>query len=93
MKVLINTFGTRGDIQPFVALAKGLKQAGHSAVICTAEGFRPFIEEHGITYAHMDNRLYELINAQEGKAAFGGQGQCLCALQTSRANDAADDGG
>jgi sterol 3beta-glucosyltransferase len=33
MKILITTFGTRGDIQPFVALAKGLRTAGHDAAI------------------------------------------------------------
>src|SRR5215204_4553346 len=77
MKVLINTFGTRGDIQPFVALARGLEQAGHRATICTAEGFRSFIEEHDVAYAHMDNRLYELINAQEGKEILEGKGNAF----------------
>lgn len=73
MKILINTFGTRGDIQPFVALAQGLQKAGHTALICTAEGFRPFIEEHGVAYAHMDNRLYELTQGVEAKAVLEGK--------------------
>ena len=33
MKVLIMTLGTRGDVQPFVALAQALDAAGHEAVL------------------------------------------------------------
>jgi sterol 3beta-glucosyltransferase len=77
MKVLINTIGTRGDIQPFVALAQGLQRAGHAPTICTAEGFRSFIEEHGIAYAHMDNRFYELMQTPEGKAILDGGGNAF----------------
>jgi sterol 3beta-glucosyltransferase len=77
MKILINTFGTRGDIQPFIALAQGLTTAGHIAVICTVEGFRSFIEEHDVAYAHMDNGMYELMNAQEGKEVLEGKGNAF----------------
>ena len=77
MKILINTFGTRGDIQPFVALAQGLQARGHAAVICTAEGFRPFIEEHGVAYAHMDNALYTLMHEEESQALIEGKGNVV----------------
>lgn len=73
MKVLITTFGTRGDIQPFIALGKGLKAAGYDVAICTPEGFRGFVEEHGLHYLFMDNELLKLtqdalgdITAREG---------------------------
>ena len=32
VKVLVLTLGTRGDVQPFVALARGLLVAGHACV-------------------------------------------------------------
>ena len=72
MKILINTFGSRGDIQPFIALGKGLQRAGHDVLICTAEGFRAFVEGHGLPYAHMDNAMYEMMQSQTGKAAMEG---------------------
>lgn len=34
MKALLITQGSRGDLQPFVALAKGLRSAGHDAILC-----------------------------------------------------------
>ncbi|MEN6522911.1 MAG: glycosyltransferase, partial [Anaerolineaceae bacterium] len=30
MRIIIPTIGTRGDVQPYIALAIGLKRAGHS---------------------------------------------------------------
>jgi sterol 3beta-glucosyltransferase len=59
-KILITTFGTRGDIQPFIALGKGLKEAGYEVALCTSEGYQSFVEEHGLQYAHMDNELLRL---------------------------------
>jgi sterol 3beta-glucosyltransferase len=62
-KILINTFGTRGDIQPFIALGKGLKTAGFEVAVCTSEGYKTFVEEQGLHYAHMDNELLRLSQA------------------------------
>lgn len=61
MRVLILTFGTRGDIQPYVALGRALIDAGHEAAVCTAEGFRPLVEDAGVPYLHMGNDMLDLI--------------------------------
>ncbi|HEY1012278.1 MAG TPA: glycosyltransferase [Herpetosiphonaceae bacterium] len=63
MRVLITTFGTRGDIQPFIALAQGLQAAGHTTAICTADGFQPMLAAAGITHLSMNNALLELTQA------------------------------
>ncbi|NVJ27549.1 MULTISPECIES: glycosyltransferase [Myxococcus] len=63
MRVLISTYGTRGDVQPFVALAKALKEHGHGVALCTPTGFRGMVERHDIPYAHMDNAVLELTEA------------------------------
>lgn len=61
MKVLISTFGTQGDVQPFIALGKGLIAAGHEVTVCTPGGFRPLVEKHGLTFAPMNDELLTLI--------------------------------
>lgn len=73
MKIFLSAMGTRGDIQPFVALGRGLLAAGHEVALCTAEGFRPFIEEHGVPYAFMDNEFLAIIQSQTGQAAIEGK--------------------
>ncbi len=50
MKITINTIGTRGDVQPYVALGKGLKQAGHEVCILTHQIFEDFVKEHGLDF-------------------------------------------
>ncbi len=59
-KILITTFGTRGDIQPFVALGKGLQAAGYDVAICSPEGFKSFVESHGLNYAYVNNEFLDL---------------------------------
>ena len=63
MRILLSTYGTRGDVQPFVALARALKGRGHEVALCTPTGFRAMVERHGVPYAHMDNAVLELTEA------------------------------
>lgn len=63
MRVLLSACGTRGDVQPFVALAKAMKERGHTVVVCTPTGFRDMVERHGVPYAHMGNAILELSEA------------------------------
>ena len=60
MKILINSFGTRGDIQPYIALARGLKAADYDVAFCTSEGYKQDIEKHDIQYLYMKNEMLEL---------------------------------
>lgn len=40
--------GSRGDIQPYVALAQQLKKLGREVRITAGAGFAPFVERYGI---------------------------------------------
>ncbi len=71
MKLLIFTFGSLGDVQPFVALGTGLRAAGHQVAICTATRFAPFIRSHGLIYGHMTDELLSLLlGTQQGRKAI-----------------------
>ena len=50
MKIVINTFGTRGDVQPYVALGLGLKQAGHEVRLVSHQIFEDFIRGYGLDF-------------------------------------------
>ena len=63
MRALILTFGTHGDVQPYVAPASGLLASGRAAAICTAEGFRTLVTEAGVPYEHMSNDMLELVQS------------------------------
>ena len=48
MKITILTYGSRGDIQPFIPLSLGLMARGHSVKLAAPARFKSLIEEHGI---------------------------------------------
>lgn len=70
MKILLLCVGTRGDVQPFVALGKGLSAAGHKVTVCTCLTFQPFIQEHGLDYAYLNDELIEFMHSDDGKMAM-----------------------
>lgn len=48
MRVLLSTIGSRGDVQPLVALASHLKALDHQVRVCVPPDFRDWIESLGI---------------------------------------------
>lgn len=42
--------GTRGDVQPFLAVALELKQHGHRVRLATHATYRKFVESQGIEF-------------------------------------------
>jgi vancomycin aglycone glucosyltransferase len=48
MRVLLSTIGSRGDVQPLVALAWQLKALGQEVSMCVPPDFRDWIESFGI---------------------------------------------
>src|ERR1041385_1682022 len=51
MRIILNTFGSFGDIHPYMAIALELQRRGHVPVIATMEGYREKIESAGLPVA------------------------------------------
>ncbi len=51
MKIVLVSIGTLGDVYPYAALGRGLKDAGHEAVIATHAPFEPFIRQKGLLFS------------------------------------------
>lgn len=69
-KVAILTLGSRGDVQPYVALGRGLQAAGHDVILATAAQFEQFVTGNGLPFAPLDPAFLELTETQAGRAAF-----------------------
>src|SRR5690349_20392695 len=50
MRVLLSTIGSRGDVQPLLALALELRAQGHHSRICAPPDFRDFVEAYGFEF-------------------------------------------
>jgi sterol 3beta-glucosyltransferase len=62
MHVMLMTYGTRGDVQPFVALGRGLIQQGHRVTLAAPERFAAFITENDLEFAPLTDALIALMD-------------------------------
>jgi sterol 3beta-glucosyltransferase len=51
MKILVASVGSRGDVQPYLALGVGLQGAGHEVVMATDVTFRDLVEKSGLAFS------------------------------------------
>ena len=61
MKITCLTIGSRGDVQPYIALSKRLMAEGHTLKIATHTEFEPWIRKHGIEFAPVSGDPGELM--------------------------------
>ncbi len=73
MNITILTIGTRGDVQPYVALGVGLQAAGHTVTIATSARFGSMITERGLQHAALSADFMTMMEGAEGKAAVSGK--------------------
>ncbi|GER91091.1 hypothetical protein KDW_52530 [Dictyobacter vulcani] len=50
MQITIIAGGSRGDVQPYVALGRGLKQAGHTVRILSSDDFHDLVTDYGLEF-------------------------------------------
>lgn len=71
MKAFVLAFGTRGDVQPFVALGRALSDAGHEVLVAGPACYEPLAAAGGVPFAPIDdqwNRLTDEPHIQEALA-------------------------
>lgn len=64
MHVLVMSFGTRGDIQPYAALTGALARAGHDVTLAVPEGFAELVPQAGpgtITHEPAGSTMLRLV--------------------------------
>jgi sterol 3beta-glucosyltransferase len=66
MKVTIIAAGSRGDVQPYVAMGYGLKEAGHSVHVLASQDFRELITAHGLRFFDMGGSIESVAQGMEG---------------------------
>lgn len=56
------TIGSRGDVQPYIALGLGLKKEGHEVTIITHKEFQEWINKHGLLFKEIAGNPTELMS-------------------------------
>lgn len=61
LRITCLTIGSRGDVQPYIALCKGLIADGHKVRIATHHEFGPWVKQYGIDFVPVDGDPAELM--------------------------------
>lgn len=61
LNIVIHVVGSRGDVQPFIALGKELKKHGHRVRLATHIAFRNFVNENGLEFFSIGGDPSELM--------------------------------
>lgn len=77
MKIVLMSVGTRGDMEPFLAIGEILKRKGHEVICAFPEQFRYLVENGNMEFFSLGSKFIELLDSDEGKAALGGSSSGL----------------
>jgi UDP:flavonoid glycosyltransferase YjiC (YdhE family) len=61
-RIVLNTFGSFGDLHPYLAIAAQLRQGGHEPIIATSEVYRAKILGEGIGFHPVRPNVAELMD-------------------------------
>jgi UDP:flavonoid glycosyltransferase YjiC (YdhE family) len=77
MKVILLSIGTRGDMEPFLAIGELLKEKGCRVICAFPEQFGHLTEDADIEFASLGSKFIELLESDDGRKALGGSGSGL----------------
>jgi sterol 3beta-glucosyltransferase len=66
MQATIVAAGSRGDVQPYVALGHGLKDAGHTVRVLASHDFQELVTGHGLAFFDMGGSIESVAQGMEG---------------------------
>ncbi|NEQ25542.1 MAG: hypothetical protein F6K28_42070, partial [Microcoleus sp. SIO2G3] len=73
LHITILAVGSRGDVQPYCALALGLQRAGYRVRIATHYNFEEFVSQLGLEFAPIAGNYQELLQSEAGQKLLAGQ--------------------
>jgi sterol 3beta-glucosyltransferase len=68
MRILAIALGSQGDVQPYVALGKGLQAAGHRVRVMTHVNFERLVTSHNLEFYPVKGNVQEIIESPEMRA-------------------------
>jgi sterol 3beta-glucosyltransferase len=83
MKLTLIAAGSRGDVQPYVALGSGLRAAGHSVHILASPDFQELVTAAGLQFSDMGGSTAEVARSMESMLERGNFLEILSSMGTS----------
>ena len=77
MRITILALGSRGDVQPFVALALALQQRGHAVRIAAPQDYAFLVHDYGVPFHVLGGLIREQMDMARVAAMLDGAGNPL----------------
>lgn len=87
MHYALLTYGSMGDVRPFVALALGLQKEGHQVTLAAPENFKSFVEGHSIPFFPLAGNMEERVNTGEVTRVIGSRNNFIFLRRLLQAAD------
>ena len=81
MKITILAIGSRGDVQPFIALGKGLQMAGYEVNLATHPIFEAMVRYAGLEFSLIQANPQEMLETEAGRTLMESWGNPIRAFQ------------
>jgi sterol 3beta-glucosyltransferase len=77
MKIVIMGLGTRGDVEPVLAIGEMLRDKGHDVVCGMSEQFRDLAEDTGLKFFPFAKEYLEILDSETGAGFMEQKGSFL----------------
>jgi sterol 3beta-glucosyltransferase len=67
MRITIMTWGSSGDVIPYIALALGLVDKGHQVTLAVSENFFDLVSSYGIPAVSLHGDTQKLLDSEQGR--------------------------
>jgi sterol 3beta-glucosyltransferase len=65
MRIAIIAPGSRGDVEPYIALGKGLKKANNTVRLITHRNFESLVSSHGLDFWPIESNVQDFAQSAE----------------------------
>jgi sterol 3beta-glucosyltransferase len=65
LPITIIAAGSRGDVQPYVALGAGLQRAGYPVGVLTSQDFQPLVTAHGLAFHDLGGNMQAVTQGMQ----------------------------
>jgi UDP:flavonoid glycosyltransferase YjiC (YdhE family) len=66
MKITILTYGSAGDVVPYISLALGLMERNHEVILAAPQNFETQVKSMGIHYKPLPGDTQATLESKEG---------------------------
>ena len=72
MRIILTSIGTRGDMEPFLAIGEMFKNKGHDVICLFPEQFRELAIDTGLQFESLGSEFIEMLDSPSGRLAMSG---------------------